>query len=406
MAAQFVSDPSFGVFLMATNTKLAAIPLPKQWNRSVRSGVLAAISLARFAIAYTRGWAAESTSARMRLTAGNDRLKAEAGMLREEIRIKDARMALIAPRARPFYPPVERMAILELRAARGSSLEETARRFLVTAATIASWVRRLEEDGPHALVQARQPVNKFPDFVAQMVRRLKTVCPAMGKVKIAQFLSRAGLHLGVTTIGRMLKQRRTHHAPRDVVPHAEREQHVPADPSFNPEPTATAAKVNSKKPRVVTAKYPNHVWHVDLTAVPTLTGWWVSWLPFSLPQHWPFCWWAVVVDHFSRRAMGFTVWKTPPASQAVRQFLGTLIANGKAAPKYIVCDKGPQFWCGGFKDWCRRKGIRPRFGAVGEHGSISVVERFIRTMKDRCTRVILVPLRREAFRGELRVFFD
>ena len=94
--------------------------------------------------------------------------------------------------------------------------------------------------------------------------------------------------------------------------------------------------------------------------------------------------------------------KTPPASRAVRQFLGTLIARGKAAQKYIVCDKGPQFWCDGFKDWCRRKGIRPRFGAVGERGSIAVVERFIRTMKDRCLRVILVPLRREAFRGELR----
>jgi transposase InsO family protein len=104
--------------------------------------------------------------------------------------------------------------------------------------------------------------------------------------------------------------------------------------------------------------------------------------------------------------MGFTVWKTPPASRAVRQFLGQLIAKGKATPKYIVCDKGTQFWCGGFKDWCRRKGVRPRFGAVGQHGSIAVVERFIRTMKGRCTRLIPVPLRREAFRGELRAFFD
>ena len=83
---------------------------------------------------------------------------------------------------------------------------------------LASWIRRLEEDGPNALVQSRQPVNKFPDFVAQMVLRLKTVCPAMGKVKIARSLCRAGLHLGVTTVGRMLEQRRTHHAPRDGVP--------------------------------------------------------------------------------------------------------------------------------------------------------------------------------------------
>ncbi len=33
------------------------------------------------------------------------------------------------------------------------------------------------------------------------------------------------------------------------------------------------------------------------------------------------------------------------------------------------------------KDWCRGKGCRPRFGAVGRHGSIAVLERFIQTVK-------------------------
>ena len=49
------------------------------------------------------------------------------------------------------------------------------------------------------------PVNKFPQFTGHVVRRLKTLCPSMGKVKIAQMLARAGLHLGTTTVGRMLK---------------------------------------------------------------------------------------------------------------------------------------------------------------------------------------------------------
>ena len=53
------------------------------------------------------------------------------------------------------------------------------------------------------------------------------------------------------------------------------------------------------------------------------------------------------------------------------------------------------------KGWCKRKAIRPRYGAVGKHGSIAVVERFIRTMKDEVTRRILVPQRRAAFRREL-----
>ena len=55
-------------------------------------------------------------------------------------------------------------------------------------------------------MQWREPVNKFPDFVRYAVQRLKTLCPGMGKVKIAQTLCRAGLHLGATTVGRILKE--------------------------------------------------------------------------------------------------------------------------------------------------------------------------------------------------------
>ncbi|MDA1053817.1 MAG: helix-turn-helix domain-containing protein [Planctomycetota bacterium] len=98
------------------------------------------------------------------------------------------------------------MAILELKAARGWSLRQTAEKFLVTPATIASWMNRLDEQDD-TLVQLREPVNKFPDLVRDAVRRLKTVCPTMGKVKIAEKLCRAGLHLGKTTVGRILKER-------------------------------------------------------------------------------------------------------------------------------------------------------------------------------------------------------
>ena len=98
------------------------------------------------------------------------------------------------------------MAILELRAARGWSLRQTADTFLVTPATIASWVKRIDENGLDALLWLREPVNKFPDFVRYIVQRLKTLSPSMGKVKIAETLCRAGLHLGVTTVGRILKE--------------------------------------------------------------------------------------------------------------------------------------------------------------------------------------------------------
>ena len=74
--------------------------------------------------------------------------------------------------------------------------------------------------------------------------------------------------------------------------------------------------------RVVTAKRPNHLWHVDLTLVPTAGGFWVSWCPFPIAQRWPFCWWvAVVVDHFSRRALGTATFKKEPTAADVEKAL-------------------------------------------------------------------------------------
>jgi hypothetical protein len=85
-------------------------------------------------------------------------------------------------------------------------------------------------------------------------------------------------------------------------------------------------------------------------------------------------------------------------------FLSKAIRQAARPPKYIICDKGRQFWCKSFKRWCRRRSIRPRFGAVGKFGSIAVVERFMRSMKNECTRRILVPLRLDAMRRELAFY--
>ena len=89
-----------------------------------------------------------------------------------------------------------------------------------------------------------------------------------------------------------------------------------------------------KAGQVVTAKRPNHVWHVDLTLVPTQIGMWCPWLPCALPQYWPFCWWlALVLDHHSRRIMGFAAFWRPPASVEIRTFLGRVIHAAGTAPK-------------------------------------------------------------------------
>jgi putative transposase len=127
---------------------------------------------------------------------------------------------------------------------------------------------------------------------------------------------------------------------------------------------------------------------------------------FALPQFWPFCWWlGVVIDHFSRRALGFALFRKQPTSEQVRQFLGRVMATVAAVPKYLVTDSGAQFACAGFKRWCRRHAIRQRRGAVGRHGSIAVVERFIRTLKGYTCALAIVPLLRRSFQRELQLFF-
>ena len=176
---------------------------------------------------------------------------------------------------------MSRMAILELRARRGWSMAETARRFLVEPRTVSSWMRRLDDGDERALVETQEPINKFPEFVRYIVRRLKVLCPRMGKRKIAEVLARAGLHLGATTVRRMTLET------------------DPASPD-------DGEQVAISKKTTIIARGPHHVWGVVLTVVPTQSGFWTLLPPYAWLQRWPFCYWvAVVVDHFSRAAVGF-----------------------------------------------------------------------------------------------------
>lgn len=96
------------------------IRLPKQWSRHVKAGVL----------------------------------------LREELSIKDARWERSRSRRRPHYLPTQRMRILQLRAARGWTLQKTACVFLIDLQTLLIWMRRLDEEGERPLIQTVEPVNR------------------------------------------------------------------------------------------------------------------------------------------------------------------------------------------------------------------------------------------------------
>ena len=133
-----------------------------------------------------------------------------------------------------------------LKTARGWSFEVAARRFLVTAVTLATWTKRADEQDS-TLVRPPRPINLFPPFVAEVIRSLKAVAPSMGAHRIADLLARAALHVGPTTVRRALR--------------------VPGKVSPRPEPPR---KRSSTSARTIVAKRPNHVWNVDLTTIDTV----------------------------------------------------------------------------------------------------------------------------------------
>jgi hypothetical protein len=58
---------------MATETSVDDVPLPTNWPSNVRSAILQVVSLARVAIIYSRRWASDRVSSRVRLQASLDR---------------------------------------------------------------------------------------------------------------------------------------------------------------------------------------------------------------------------------------------------------------------------------------------------------------------------------------------
>ena len=115
-------------------------------------------------------------------------------MLSEELRIKDARWTRIPPAERPHYPPTDRLAILALKSARGWNKQQTANVFFVTPATISSWMQRVDEDGPDALLQlsrAGQPLPRLDPSARPAASRPSA--PPWARCVISQMLARAGL---------------------------------------------------------------------------------------------------------------------------------------------------------------------------------------------------------------------
>ena len=392
--------------LSPSGEALLTAALPKNWPTLTKAAVVQAVALARVLCVFVVAKAAEgedgedapdAASSENVKPAEQVRLEVENALLREELALVRGRLARMPPENRPHYLRPERLRVLALMAGRGWNRTQAATALLVKPATISRWLRWAESDSPN--VEHSPPVNKYPDEAAIVLHHLKALFPHFGKRRLAQMLARIGLHLSETTVGRKLKEP----APKPAEPEAPTSSDAVDASETTDASSTTGGPDKIRKPRktgtTVVARYPGHVWGCDVTVVPIFLGFWVPWLPFSIAPGWPFCFHVVaVLDYFARKNMAIRAFGKNPSSQDITLLLDHAVARSGRAPKYVVTDKGSQFWSAvtkkaadAFQDWCNRHGVKPRFGAIGKHGSVALVERFWRSMKSEFTRRFMLP---------------
>ncbi len=287
-----------------------------------------------------------------------------AALLRETADILATRWDRLPERRRPHYTPEARFRILRIKALLALSADEAGRTFRISSGTILRWEHEAQAtpDRPiGSLVTPTPPVRRFADVVRQVARTL-TLAGFPGDASVAAFLARAGWRPSRRTVQRIRKEK-----------------------ALVPQPPAP------EHPGTVRARYPHHVWMLDLTEIPGL----FRLFSFKL---------AVVFDVFSRVPLAARVFLAEPSGAAVaRLFASTALRFGP--PRHSVSDRGPQFTSETFRALLRRLGIRHRYGAVGRTGSIALIERFFLTVKD-VTRLVTTPpfLRRDLER-RLALFF-
>jgi putative transposase len=272
-------------------------------------------------------------------------------LFQEALDINRLRWDKLPERQRPHHTPESRFRILRLMHLWALSHDEAARMFSVSPSTIARWQAELTKDPDKtaigSLLKPVPPVRRYADSVRHLVQAM-ALAGFPGDRSIAQTLARAGWKLARRTVGRIRKER----------------------PVAPPEPEEKAA-------RAVRARYPNHVWMADLTEVPSL----FRIFSFKL---------AVVFDAFSRFPLAFRVFTTEPSAEHIAE-LFTRATSTHGTPRHFVSDQGPQFTASLFRERLAALAVRHRFGAIGKTGSIALIERLWRTLKERLRLVSLKP---------------
>jgi putative transposase len=95
------------------------------------------------------------------------------------------------------------------------------------------------------------------------------------------------------------------------------------------------------------------------------------------------------------------VFTTEPTADNMAQLVEHAAAR-HSPPKHFVSDQGSQFTSAVFGETLIRLGVKQGFGAVGATGSIAIIERFWRTLKEMLRLKLRLPLAAAALRQRLQ----
>ena len=277
--------------------------------------------------------------------------------------ILGSRLDKISERHRPYYTPVQRFRILEIRNLLSWSTEATARTFRVCANTISNWERCADHGAKTvgATTPPTPPVVRLADVARHLVQTMLRLGMG-GEELVARTLARAGWKISPRSVRRIGR---------------ERHRDKPAAPPTPQAPT-----------RPVIARFANDVWMMDVTVVKAFLGGEVHV--------------AAVFDAFSRVPLSVQVFdRSPCASAMARLFKRAVRVLGN--PRYLITDQGGEFKGKVFKRTAGRLGVIHRFGSVQNLFATARLERFWRTLKDIGSLRLQPPLTLEDLHQRLEV---
>jgi len=252
---------------------------------------------------------------------------------------------------KPRYEVRERLLILWHMEAFQIPRRKVSRYFGIAHSTLYRWLHKIEDQK-----LCGSPANKTPTDIAALVWEITRANLSWGRIRIANPLQLLGIFLSASTVRNILQRPKPRNTPTT--------------------PAATKEKTKEKpEARSIPAWHPNHVWSVDTTKVRCRGLWPIQVL--------------AAIDHFSRKVVCVVPLEGPNAGWIIEAMEQAMQKHG--APRHIISDQVKVFVGDAFAALLSQRNIKPRFGAVGKHGSIAVTERVIKTLKYewlRCVPII------------------